>query len=364
MELVTGATGYVGGRLIDRLVGGRAATFARWRGGPSAWSRGRASRSSRGDLFDAAASLEAALEGVRHRLLPRALDGGRHERRWRLREPRPHARRATSPARRAAAGVERVVYLGGLVPEGGPRSPHLASRLEVEEILLDALPESTALRASIVIGAQLVVLPAAGAPGGAPAGAAVPGWRDNRTQPIDERDAIEYLARTPADAGRRRTELDIVGPDVVTYGQMIERIAEAMGVGRMPLHGRREPDPGGQRRGLRGHRAAARARPAADGEPRIRSAAAQRDEARRRCTGCGRGASTAPWTMHSPNGRDGGAGSPMKMEQTIEIDAPPERGPRGGDGPRAARGLGDDPPPPGGEAPKRLAQGIEARPVA
>jgi uncharacterized protein YbjT (DUF2867 family) len=111
----------------------------------------------------------------------------------------------------------------------------LASRLEVEQILLDAIPDSVALRASIVIGARsssfqllvrlverLRVLP-------------MPGWRDHRTQPIDERDAIAYLARaprTPAAAGR---SLDIAGPDVLTYGQMIERIAEAMGVGRVPL---------------------------------------------------------------------------------------------------------------------------------
>ena len=67
-----------------------------------------------------------------------------------------------------------------------------------------------------------------------------PAWRDNRTQPIDERDAIEYLARTPADpraprAGRSTS----LGPDLMSYGQMIERIAELMGVGRMPLAPRR-----------------------------------------------------------------------------------------------------------------------------
>ena len=54
----------------------------------------------------------------------------------------------------AAAGVRRIVYLGGLVPAGGPRSAHLASRLEVERILLAATPASVALRASIVIGAR------------------------------------------------------------------------------------------------------------------------------------------------------------------------------------------------------------------
>jgi uncharacterized protein YbjT (DUF2867 family) len=135
----------------------------------------------------------------------------------------------------AEAGVERVVYLGGLVPEGGPRSDHLASRLEVEEILLGAVPRSTALRASIVIGAHsssfailvrlvsnLRLLP-------------LPSWRNNRTQPIFEGDAIEYLAQTPATPEAERRSLDIVGPEVMTYSEMVARIAEAMGVGRMPL---------------------------------------------------------------------------------------------------------------------------------
>ena len=133
------------------------------------------------------------------------------------------------------AGVERVVYMGGLVPEGGPQSEHLRSRLEVEQILLDALPRSTALRASIVIGARsssfsilvrlvahlrLVPLPA---------------WRTNRTQPIFEGDAIEYLARTPTTPEAEGRSLDIVGPEVMTYEEMVERIAEAIGVVRMPL---------------------------------------------------------------------------------------------------------------------------------
>ena len=146
-------------------------------------------------------------------------------------------RRAADNFARAAqeAGIDRIVYLGGLIPQGEAISPHLQSRLEVEQILIDAIPDSVALRASIVIGAgsssfqllvrlieRLRVLP-------------MPAWRDNRTQPIDERDAIEYLARaplTPAAAGR---SLDIAGPDVVTYAEMIARIAESIGVGRMPL---------------------------------------------------------------------------------------------------------------------------------
>lgn len=152
-------------------------------------------------------------------------------------------RRAADNFARAAqeAGVDRIVYLGGLIPRseadapGASISPHLRSRLEVEQIILDAIPGSVALRASIVVGAgsssfrllvrlieRLRVLP-------------MPGWRGHRTQPIDERDALEYLARaprTPAAAGR---SLDIAGPDVLTYAEMIKRIAESMGVSRVPV---------------------------------------------------------------------------------------------------------------------------------
>jgi uncharacterized protein YbjT (DUF2867 family) len=63
----------------------------------------------------------------------------------------------------------------------------------------------------------------------------LPRWRANRTQPIDERDVIEFLARTPNTPAAAGRALDVCGPDVMTYGEMIERIAEAMGVGRMPV---------------------------------------------------------------------------------------------------------------------------------
>jgi uncharacterized protein YbjT (DUF2867 family) len=146
-------------------------------------------------------------------------------------------RTAAAAFARAAtkAGVERVVYLGGIVPAGGPLSAHLRSRLEVERILLEAAPSSTALRASIVIGAgsssfrilvrlveRLRVMP-------------LPAWRVNRTQPIAERDVLEFLARTPGTPAAGGRSLDVVGPDVLTYGEMIATIADAMGVGRMPL---------------------------------------------------------------------------------------------------------------------------------
>jgi uncharacterized protein YbjT (DUF2867 family) len=136
-----------------------------------------------------------------------------------------------------------VVYLGGLVPADAPPSPHLASRLEVERILLDAAPEAVAFRASIVIAAasrsfrflvhlveRLPVL-------------ALPAWREHRTQPIDGRDLIEFLARAATAPGLAGRSLDIAGPDVVSYADMIERIREAMVVGRPALRLRLEATP-------------------------------------------------------------------------------------------------------------------------
>jgi uncharacterized protein YbjT (DUF2867 family) len=129
------------------------------------------------------------------------------------------------------AGVRRLVYLGGPVPPGTP-SEHLSSRLAVERILLDAVPDSVALRASIVIGARsrsfrflvrlIERLPVL----------AVPGWGSNRTAPVDERDVVAMLLRAadaelgPPSAGRR--VLDAAGHEVVTYRQLMMRIAEAM----------------------------------------------------------------------------------------------------------------------------------------
>jgi uncharacterized protein YbjT (DUF2867 family) len=227
MELVTGGTGYVGSRLLRRLAqeGRPVRTLARR---PELLTDVEVVR---GDLLTGS-GLEEALEGCSTAYylihsMEAAANGD-----FAGRDRRMAASFADAAAR---AGVERIVYLGGIVPAGGARSPHLRSRLEVEEILLGAVPGSTALRASIVIGAgsssfrilvrlveRLRVLP-------------LPAWRPNRPQPIDERDVIEVLARTPQVEAAAGRSLDVAGPDVMTYGRMIERIAEAMGVGRVPL---------------------------------------------------------------------------------------------------------------------------------
>ena len=231
MELVTGATGYVGGRLIDRLLAEERPVRALARD-TSRLAPREGVEPAQGDVLSGE-GIARALDGVDTAYyLVHSMEAADSE------DFSGRDRRAAETFATAArkAGVERVVYLGGPQPsDGQPASPHIASRIEVEQILLEASPAATALRASILIGAQsssfrmlvrlverLRVLP-------------LPAWRDNRTRPIAERDAVEYLARTPQVAEAAGRSLDVCGPDVVTYGQMVTEIAEAMGVARTPV---------------------------------------------------------------------------------------------------------------------------------
>jgi uncharacterized protein YbjT (DUF2867 family) len=223
--LVTGITGYIGALVAARMVrdGHEVLGFAR---NPERVNQGLPV--VKGDAVPGD-GLEEALAGVdaayflMHSMEPGAVES------FAARE-RVSAENFARAA--AAAGVRRIVYLGGLVPSDGTTSAHLSSRMAVEQILLDAVPESVMLRASIVIGARsrsfrflvhlverLPVL-------------AVPAWRHHRTAPIDERDVVEILARAadrPEVAGET---LDIGGRDVVSYGELIDRIADLMLVDR------------------------------------------------------------------------------------------------------------------------------------
>ena len=231
MELVTGATGYVGSRLAAPPCGGgaaRARAGANARAGGAARGRGGARRRP------------AHRRGSRERARGHATTPTTSCTRWRPRATSDFA--GARPARGRGlrgGGGERRRRAGGLPRRDRPGRARLrrtcARGSRWRRSCSTPCRGSTALRASIVIGAgsssfrvlvrlveRLRVLPM-------PALALQP-------HPADRRARHDRVSRphpaSPAAAGR---SLDVCGPDVMTYGEMIERIAESMGVGRMPV---------------------------------------------------------------------------------------------------------------------------------
>ena len=124
-----------------------------------------------------------------------------------------------------AEGVRRLVYLGGIEPDGQV-SAHLQSRLEVEEVLGSGAPELVALRASMVVGSKSDSFRTLAQIVGRLPVLALPSWRDNRTQPIAVADVVEALmaARTVAPGS-----YEIAGPDEVTIAEMCRIIGDELG---------------------------------------------------------------------------------------------------------------------------------------
>jgi len=219
--LVTGATGFVGRRLVPTLVdeGHRVTALVR---DVDRYAPQDGVRVVGGDLlepgsFDAALDVEVAYYLV-HSMTARD-------------DFEASDRRAAATFADAAsdAGVERVVYLGGLGEERDRLSPHLRSRREVERVLATGTYDLTTLRAAIVVGPrsagfEMVVQLASRLPV-----MVTPRWVRTPCQPIAVRDVIAYLAGVlgvPETAG---DTYEIGGPDVLTYAAMLRRTARHLG---------------------------------------------------------------------------------------------------------------------------------------
>ena len=225
--LVTGATGYVGGRLVPQLLaaGYRVRCMARDAGRLAGFPWVGQVEVAEADVLDEV-SLRRALAGVdvAYYLIHSLGSGPAFE-------ATDRAAAGTFAGCARAAGVSRIIYLGGLRPPGERElSPHLRSRAEVGDILLGSGVPTAVLRAGVVIGSGSASfemlrylterLPAM----------VTPKWVRSRTQPIAVRDVLDTLAgcaRLPPEVNRA---FGIGGPDVLTYAEMMRRYAAVAGL--------------------------------------------------------------------------------------------------------------------------------------
>lgn len=228
LALVTGASGYIGGRLVPELLaaGYRVRCLARtpeklrdhpWRDRVEV---------VRGDVVSGE-GLAEALAGVDVAYyLVHSMSGGRDF----VRTDAEGARRFAEAAGTAETG--RIVYLGGLAPEGTELSEHMASREEVGRLLLEAPTPAVVLRAAVILGSGSASfemlrhlterLPAM----------TTPRWVRSRVQPIAVRDVLRLLVRADElPEGTNRT-FDIGGPEVLSYAEMIQRFAAVAGLAK------------------------------------------------------------------------------------------------------------------------------------
>jgi uncharacterized protein YbjT (DUF2867 family) len=227
--LVTGATGYVGGRLVPELLarGYRVRVMVR------AGLHEHEQRWPDAEVVVADAlnsdSLGPALQGIHtaYYLLHSLLLGRE--------ELEATEIQAAGNFRRAAEqqGVARIIYLGGLGEARVPLSPHLRSRMQVADELSRGPVSTTVLRAAIIIGSgsasyeiiehlvkNLPIL-------------LVPYWAETRCQPIGIRDVIKYLVGVLETLDTSGRSFDIGGKDVLTYREMMQILADLLGRRRL-----------------------------------------------------------------------------------------------------------------------------------
>ncbi|NUS73650.1 MAG: SDR family oxidoreductase [Corynebacteriales bacterium] len=226
--LLTGATGYIGGRLAPRLIaaGHQVRCLARhpdrlrdvpWRAQAEVVA---------GDVMDPSQLEPACAEIDVAYYLVHSMPTGKAF----AEKDRAAAQNFARAAEKA--GIRTIIYLGGLAPEGTELSEHMRSRTEVADLLLESAVPAIVLRASVILGSGSASfemlrylterLPAM----------VTPRWVRNRVQPIGIRDVLRYLLGAldlPTDSNRT---FDIGGPQILSYDQLIQLYARTAGLKR------------------------------------------------------------------------------------------------------------------------------------
>jgi uncharacterized protein YbjT (DUF2867 family) len=222
--LVTGATGFVGRALVPALLERGARVRAATRGLPPESPTHANLEWVTADLMKPE-TLAAALEGVGCVYYLVHSIGAKSPRDYRERDRMAATQLAQAASR---AGVERIVYLGGVAPQGAP-SKHLESRLEVGEVLRTATVPALELRASMIVGAGgaswrivrdlALRLPAM----------ILPRWLDTRSRPVALEDVVLALVDARSFPLERSAWFDLPGPEVLTGKEILQRIVRIAG---------------------------------------------------------------------------------------------------------------------------------------
>lgn len=224
--LVTGATGYVGSRLIPSLVGAGHHVVAASRSVDGTddypWDKDVETREMDIADDDQVARAVAGMDAVIY--LVHSMESEDF-----VRKDREAAERLSRACE--SAGVSRIVYVSGLVPDG-ELSDHLRSRREVEQVLLDGPVPTVVLRASMVIGAgstsyELLKRLSERVPLATP----VPAWMVSRIQPVAVEDMVHVITRVLG-ADAVNAHFDVGGDEVLTYPELLALFAEVAGLRR------------------------------------------------------------------------------------------------------------------------------------
>lgn len=227
--LILGATGYVGRRLTDRLVAGGYSVRALVRN----LDKGRAilptnTELSTGDLLNSE-TLAPVFDGV-DIVVYLVHSMGTKDKSF----EEVDRRIATGVAEAARShGIRQIVYLGGLGASSDSASAHLRSRAEVGDILRTSQVPVTELRAAVVVGAGSVSFQMIRHLVSRLPFMICPRWVLVNTQPIAIDDALEYLTRSIGAQALAGETIDIGGPDVLSYRDMMVTVAQVMNLRRL-----------------------------------------------------------------------------------------------------------------------------------